>query len=370
MKNSTILAILAASTLSLTACAHNTRVYFGTGKGIYFADLDSVEGTLSEAQLAITLENSGFIVVHPNKKFIYSTSATNGTGAVAAMKINEDGTLSLLNKQSSEGDNPCHVSLDASGQMLMTANYSSGSVASFRIQEDGSLSKAKSTHQHEGSGSDPSRQQKPRAHSIFPNPENTFAYAPDLGIDKVMIYKLDPKEGTLSAAGFAGIPGGRMGPRHMKWSANGQYAYVLNEPDSSISVFRPGKTSGSLEFIETRSTLPEGKDKTRMFCAEIRIHPNGRFIYASNRDSTRQGRDSISVFSRFEDDFQRLETTPVQVWYPRNFNIDPSGKWLIVGGQKSRDIALFKINPETGALEHTGRKIPFNGDPICIEFLD
>ena len=145
---------------------------------------------------------------------------------------------------------------------------------------------------------------------------------------------------------------------------------MLNELDSSLSVFKPGKNAGSMEFIQTLSTLPGNADKEDMAGAEIRIHPNGNFVYASNRDLTEQGRDSISVFSRFEDGFQRLETTPAQVWFPRNFNIDPTGQWMLVGGQKSHDIAIFKVAPKTGQIEYTGTKLPFDGGPICIEFLD
>ena len=125
-----------------------------------------------------------------------------------------------------------------------------------------------------------------------------------------------------------------------------------------------------MEFIQTVSTLPSGTDKEEMACAEIRIHPNGKFVYASNRDLTEKGRDSISVFTRFEDGFRRLETLPATVWIPRNFNMVPSGKWMLVGGKRSRDVAIFKVDPATGQIEHIGAHIPFDGGPICIEFLD
>jgi len=366
---------LAAILLASGVHGKTTRVYFGTSqsKGIYFAELDSSKGTLSEPKLALEIKDPGFLAIHPGKQFIYSTTAGLGdgeNGGMAAMKINEDGSLSLINKQSTRGRGPCHVSVDATGQCLMAANYGGGSVTSFRILEDGALSEAQSFHQHEGTGEHLKRQQGPHAHSIFPNPGNTHAYALDLGIDKIMIYRLDPKAGTLTESGFTVVPGGSMGPRHMKWSADGKHAYVLNELDSSLSVFKPGKNSGSMEFIQTLSALPGNADKEDMAGAEIRIHPNGKFIYASNRDLTEQGRDSISVFSRFEDGFQRMGTTPAQVWFPRNFNIDPTGQWMLVGGQKSHDIAIFQVAPKTGHIEYTGTKLPFDGGPICIEFLD
>ncbi len=355
---------LVSSCLALNACAHTSRVYFGTSqsKGIYVADFDAKSGELSEPRLAAETKGAGFITIHPNKQYLYSTG-------VAAFRIHADGTLEEINQQSTDGKGACHVSLDKTGQCLMVAYYGSGSIASFQVLEDGSVSEAKSYFEHEGSGTHPKRQNKAYAHSVFVNPANTHAYASDLGIDKVMIYHLSPETGTLANAGFAVVPGGGMGPRHMKWSADGKHAYVLNELDLSISVFGAG-TNGALEFVKTVSTLPEGTDKTEMTCAEIRIHPNGKFIYASNRDLTEQGRDSISVFTRIEDGLRWLDTTPAQVWIPRNFNLDPSGRWLLAGGQKSHDVATFKVDPETGLLEFTGRKMPFDGGPICIEFLD
>jgi 6-phosphogluconolactonase len=356
--------LLGAAVLSSTASAKLERVYIGTSKskGIYFADLDTKTGKLSTPKLAIEAQGCGFVAIHPNQQLLYST----GT---ASYKINTDGSLTHLNTQVTEGGGACHISIDSTGKCAMVAYYGSGSIASFQILENGSLSEAKSFHQHEGSGEHPSRQNKAHAHSIFTNPDNTYAYVSDLGIDKVMIYKLSADEGTLTPAGAAIVPGGSMGPRHMKWNADGSIAYVLNELDLSVSLFK-AIADGQLEFIETVSTLPEGFDKSEMTCAEIRIHPNGKFIYASNRDLAEKGRDSISVFSRSEDGFQRLETIPAEVWIPRNFNFDPSGEWMLVGGMKSLDIAIFKVDPKTGLIKFTGDKIPFEGGPICFEFLD
>jgi 6-phosphogluconolactonase len=363
MKPGHLMSTILTTTL-LTATAQAGRVYFGMSNspGIYVADLDTKTGALSAPQLAAETKGCGFIALHPNKPFLYSTG-------IAAFRINDDGTLTGLNRQTTDGRGPCHVSVDASGRMVMAAYYGSGGAASFQIQKDGSLSEAVSYFQHKGSGAHPKRQKGPHAHSIFPNPGNTHAYVPDLGLDQVVIYKMKPGKGKLTAAGAAKVPGGSMGPRHMKWNADGSIAYLLNELDLSVSLFKPGKEEGSLEFIKTVSTLPEGADKSEITCAEIRIHPNGKFIYASNRDLTEQGRDSISVFTRFEDGFQRLETTPAQVWIPRNFNIDASGKWMLVGGQKSHDVAIFKVDPESGLFKFTGNKVPFDGGPICIEFL-
>lgn len=371
---------VATTLIAATLCAGETfskteTVYFGTGKGkgVYVAEFDSKTGLLSAPRLAIELANPGFIAIHPNKQLIYATTAgLDGYpgGGVAALKINADGSLTLINKQPSEGPGPCHVSVDATGQCLLVANYSGGCVAALKINADGSLKKSTSIHQHEGSGTHPKRQGKPYAHSFAINPANTLAYACDLGLDKLMVYKLDPAEATLTPAGFAEVPGGSMGPRHMKWSADGAYAYVVNELDPSVSLFKQGKTDGALEFVKTQPTLAEHPGQDQMTCAEIRIHPNGKFIYASTRELTDRRRDAITLFACADDGFRRIETYAARVSVPRNFNIDPTGTWMLVGGQKSKDIAIFKVDPETGTLAFTGTTVPFNGDPICIEFLN
>lgn len=354
----------AAALLALSAFSQTSRVYFGTNKGnrIFFADLQTETGTLTAPRPASEAPNCGFIAIHPNGKFLYSTG-------IGAFKINPDGTLTPLNQRQTEGRGACHVNIDPSGQCLMAAYYGSGQVASFSILPDGTLSEVKSIFQHTGAGMHPQRQKGPHAHSVFPHPEKPFAYALDLGIDQIIIYRIHPETGTLSKTGSVDVPGGRMGPRHMKWSADGQTAYVLNELDLSLSIFKAAEKNGQLDWIRTLSVLPEGTGRTQMTCAEIRIHPSGQFIYASTRDTAGKGRDALTVFSRLEDGLQRIETIAAEVKVPRNFNIDPSGKWLLVAGQSSHDIAVFEINPNNGHLAFTGTRVPLDSDPICIEFL-
>jgi 6-phosphogluconolactonase len=372
MKALSIAGAVLACTLAVNARA--SRVYFGTSnsKGIYVAELDASTGTLSKLRLALEIGRPGFLAIHPSGKFLYALSygGTLGRrGGVAAMKINRDGTLSLINQRATEGEGACHVSIDKTGRCLMAAYYGSGSVASFRILEDGSLSDAISYVAHEGSGEHPKRQTRPYAHSIFANPQNTHAYVCDLGIDKVMIYQLDPAAGSLTPAGYAAVPGGARGPRHMKWNAKGTVAYVLNELDLTLSVFK-AMDEGQMQLLKTVSVMPEEADASDMTCAEIRIHPNGKFVYTSNRDLTDQGRDSITVFACYEDGLERLDTVLTPTRVPRNFNIDPSGRWLLVGGQRSHDVAVFRVDPETGRIAFTGTKVPFDGGPICIEFME
>lgn len=365
-----------AALVAASVVAEPLRFYIGTGpgNGIYLAELDAETGALSAPRLAAEVKNAGFLAIHPNRRFLYSTAtgpAGSKQGGVAAFAIQPDGALEPINSRSSEGSGPCHVSIDATGRCLMVANYGSGGVASYRILEDGSLSEAVSIHQHEGSGAHAERQKGPHAHSIIPNPANTFAYVPDLGIDQVVAYRLDPAAATLEKTAATPVPGSAMGPRHMKWSADGQAAYVLNELDLSLSLFRPGKAPGQLEHVATVSTLPEGAEKEGMTCAEIRIHPNGNFVYCSTRDTAKNGRDSLSLFgsSTHPEGFHRIATLPAEVSVPRNFNLDPGGRWMLVGGQQSKDIALFRIDPASGQATFTGTKIPVDGGPICLEFF-
>lgn len=368
--------ILAITIYAKPAVTEQIKVYFGTdkGKGIYIALFNTSTGELTKPKLAIEIENPGFIVIHPNKKFMYTTTtglSNSQDGGVAALKINTDGTLTLINKQSSEGANPCHVSIDKTGSCLMVANYTGGTVASYKINKNGSISEAVSIHHHKGSIANSKRQTEPHPHSIFPNPENTFAYVSDLGTDKIIIYKLEPEKAMLTKINSAIIPGEKMGPRHLKWSEDGKYVYVLNELSPKLTIFESTKVAGKLKYINTLSTLSTEIDATNIYGAEIRIHPNGKFIYTANRDTANQGLDSITTFSTFTDNQQgkRIDITPAEVSIPRNFNIDPSGKWLLAAGKNSHDIAIFSINPEIGKLTFTGNKISFNDSPICIEYL-
>tara|TARA_B110001469_G_scaffold43106_1_gene42546 strand:- start:11 stop:598 length:588 start_codon:yes stop_codon:yes gene_type:complete len=193
---------------------------------------------------------------------------------------------------------------------------------------------------------------------------------PDLGIDKVMIYSLDPERATLTLSGFADVPGGNQGPRHMKFSNDGTRAYVLNELSLSIATYSVNLKNGHLEHIDTQSVLTHGSATKGMSCAEIRIHPSEQWIYTSSRDLDGQGRDLLSTFQRAADGpIKLIANTPAAVHFPRNFNIDPSGKWLIVGGQRSSTLAIFSINQDSGALTLKSADIPFEGQPTCVEFL-
>ena len=355
--------------LSTVATFANTTVFIGTGdKGIYTATLDPSNGSLSEPKLAAEINSSGFLAKHPKLPILYSTGEPEkGKGNVAAFTIEANGQLKALGSQSTEGGRLCHISLDASSKMLMGSNYREGYVISYPILKDGSIGNKASKHNHKGSSVNPRRQKAPHAHSIYSGPDNKYAYAPDLGIDKVVIYQINPASAELTPVGWAPSPAGA-GPRHMKFGKDGKQAYVLNELTLSISVYDRNPTTGTLTPTQVVSTLPDGESKEQRSCSEIRVSPDGKFIYCANRDLSDQGRDSLSVFKVGDKGkITRLQTIAAEVWVPRNINLDPSGKWLIVAGQRSNDVPVFKIDTTSGKLSYTGNKVTVP-KAMCIEF--
>lgn len=371
MKRFITATLLCCSAITTYAAEHSqkTQVYIGTrAEGIYTTWLDTSTGALSPAKLAVEVDSSSFITIHPNHKFLYSCATIDKKlGAVSAFQISDDGSLTQFGSQEIKGKSLCHISLDSTSGMLMGANYGQGSVVSLPIKKDGSLGALVSFHQHEGASVHPRRQTKPHAHSIYSGPSNQFAYAPDLGTDQVMIYNIDPKTAQLTPSGFAKAPAGS-GPRHMKFSKDGNSAYVLNELTVSISIFSRNSSTGELTLKETVSTLPEDADKKGITCSEIRVSKDGKFVYCANRDVAGKGRDSLSAFAVNEEGkLTHIQTIGAEVHIPRNINLDPSGQWLLVAGQKSNNLPIFKINPATGMLSYTQKKIDVPS-PMCIEF--
>ena len=367
-----ITAIISFLTLS-TAYAESIDVYFGTytsgnngSKGIYRSVLNTDTGELATPVLAAEAKNPSFLEIHPNGKFLYAVSESGGAGIVSAYAIDsETKNLKLLNSQPSGGSGPCHVNIDYTGKNVLIANYGSGSASVIPIKPDGSLAKPTGFVQHEGSSINPQRQKSPHAHSINVSPDNRFAFVADLGLDKVMIYKLDVDKGTITAndPAYAKVKPGA-GPRHFSFGVDGKYAYVINELDATITAFSYEPLSGTLTEIQTITTLPD-EFAGRNSCAEVRVHPSGRFLYGSNR-----GHNSIAVYriNKSKGTLTFVEHEKAEIKTPRNFNIDPTGKFCLVANQGGNSVVVFQINPKTGALEPTGNKISI-GKPVCIRFL-
>ena len=356
-----------------TASAESLPVYFGTytsgnspSKGIYRSMLDLETGKLSAPVLAAEAKNPSFIEVHPNGKFLYAVGESSGSGSISAFRIDTAaGVLRLLNQQPSGGAGPCHVSIDHAGRNVLVANYRGGSASVIPIKANGRLAKPTGFVQHQGSSVNPRRQKRPHAHSINVSPDNRFAFVADLGIDKIMIYRLDVEKGTIVAnsPAFAKVKPGA-GPRHFVFGPSGKFAYVINELDCTVTAFAYEPTSGALTKIQTVTTLPKRFDGSNT-CAEVRVHPSGKFLYGSNR-----GHDSIAVYrvDLAKGTLTFVEHEAADIKTPRNFNIDPTGKFCLVANQGKNSVVVFRIDPETGALKPTRHKVSV-GRPVCVRFL-
>ncbi|KQY80185.1 lactonase family protein [Pelomonas sp. Root1444] len=370
------LALALSAALMPIATPAETLVYVGTqtsgeSKGIYVSTLDETTGALSPPRLAAAIGNPGFLAMHPSKPLVYATAASrDADGAwqeeVAAFAVQPDASLKLLNTQPSGGNGPCHVSIDASGRVLLLANYGGGNVVSYPIGSDGRLQPAASTVQHEGSSVNLQRQKEPHPHGIYADPTQTRAYVPDLGLDKVLIYRLDAASGRLSpnAPAFATTePGG--GPRHLAFHPNGRHVYVNLELTSRVAAYLLDAATGALEGFQVLSTLPRGAQAEGNSTAETLVHPNGRFLYVSNR-----GHDSIAVFAIDPQDgsLRFIETTGTGGRTPRSFGIVPGGRFLVAANQNGGNVTSFRIDAERGTLSPVGSEVAMDR-PTHVRFV-
>jgi 6-phosphogluconolactonase len=353
-----------------------TLVYFGTytvakSKGIYVSRFDSATGRLTAPELAVATPSPSFLALHPSRRFLYAAGETTTlgakrTGAVSAFSLDaKTGQLTLLNQQSSGGAGPCHMAVDESGKCLLVANYGSGSIEALPIQADGALAEPGTVIQHQGSSVNPTRQAGPHAHFITTDPANRFALACDLGLDQVLVYRLDPAKAALAANDppFASVKPGS-GPRHLAFHPSGRFAFLINEMSSMLTAFAYDAKRGVLKEVQAISTLPQeftGKSSG----AEVQVHPSGKFVYGSNR-----GHDSIAVFGFDPERGQLtcLQHQSTQGKTPRHFAFDPTGKWLLAENQESDSVVVFRVDAKTGSLNPTGQTISV-GAPVCAVFV-
>jgi len=352
------------------------RAYVGTytgakSQGIYTFTFDAVTGEMGPVELAAQTVNPSFLAVAPNQKRLYAVGeiaeAGKKGGVVSAFAIQVDGKLTLLNQVSTVGAGPCHLTVDNTGRMVLAANYGGGSVVSFPIQADGLLGEHAGFVQHTGRSVTP-RQSQPNAHSVNISPDNRFVFVADLGLDQVLTYKIDPANATFVPHDPALVkitPGS--GPRHLCFHPNGRFAYVINEIALTVTAFSFDAKRGTLAEIQTISTLPAADAaalKSSWSTAEIAVHPNGKFLYGSNR-----GHDTIAVYGIAEDGKLTLvQNAAAEVKVPRHFALDPTGLWLFTEGQKSGDVALFRVDAGTGFLTYTGKRLEV-GSPVCLKFI-
>ncbi|RXH54087.1 lactonase family protein [Granulicella sibirica] len=350
---------LLALSFGLAAHAQNLAVVFGShssgpGEGFSIGRFDSATGHLTDPQLMLQADAPAYFVFDPSHRFLY----TCGTPAfIAAYAVDRaTGHLTLLNQKPSGGGDPSYISLDKTARFAFVANYQGGNIAAYALRPDGTLGERTAFIQHTGHSVNPLRQTRAFAHSILVDPSNRFVLVADLGLDKIFIYRFDAATGSLTPSDPETVqaPQGS-GPRHITFHPNGRWAYLITEMGSSILLYDWDAKRGTLNEKQQISALP-ADFKGVSTSAEIRVHPNGRFLYATNR-----GRNSVAVFAidRASGRLSPLQDIPSGGRTPRNFDFDPSGRWLLVTNHDSDTAAVFAINPDTGVLNPAG-------DPVHI----
>ncbi len=355
--------------------AETLRVFVGTytggsSEGIYAFGFDNRSGEVTGKILAAKSENPSFLVPSPDGRFLYAVNETDRWkgqpgGFLTAFSIEGvDGSLRELNQQSAGGAAPCHLTIDASGRCVLAANYTGGSTVVLPVDRDGSLRPRSALIQHRGSSVNASRQKEPHAHSVNLSPDGRHAYVADLGTDRIYIHRFDPVAGTLTPAmpdSVALAPGS--GPRHFAFAPDGRRAFVINEILSTLTGFSVDRKTGALAEVDTVTTLPGGPVAGNS-TAQVCVHPDGRFVYGSNR-----GDDSIVVHAVGKNGRMTfVERVPTGGKTPRNFNLDPSGRFLWAANQSSDSISIFRVDGRTGRLTPHGKPVTV-GSPVCVVFV-
>jgi len=350
-------------------------VYVGTyttstkSEGIYIYRLNMSNGALKHFKTIKGVVDPSYLTIDRKRRFLYVVNEVSQfegkqSGAISSFAIDRrTGDLSYLNQRSSKGAAPCYVTQDARGKFVLLANYESGNASVLPIKQDGSLGEAVSVVQHSGSSINRDRQQGPHAHCVVLDKSNRYAFTVDLGIDKIVVYRFNEKDGTLlNHAAIATKPGA--GPRHLTFHPNNKFAYVINELDSTMAAYLYDSTGAGLNPQQIISTLPQGFGGAS-FCADVHVSRDGKFLYGSNR-----GHNSIVVFSIDPTSGQLTLVEHVSTGgdWPRNFVIDPTGTYLLVANQRSDSVVTFRIDPSTGRLTQTGQtaEIP---TPVCLKIL-
>lgn len=372
MKNLLIHTLLVAMpSLALSQNTHYMLVGTYTsgnskGEGIYVYAFNSQTGEVKPVS-KIKTSNPSFLAISPDEKYVYAVHENdNDKGSISAFSFNKaDGTLKELNKQNSGGEHPCHVAIDKTGKFVVAGNYSGGSFAILPVKADGSLRPASQTFQQTGSSVDKKRQDKPHVHSSGFSPDNKFLLVADLGTDKLLTYSFQPSDGKATPAPtpFAATTPGT-GPRHFDFHPNGKFVYLMEEMSGKVTTFDYKK--GVLKAIQSISAIQPGYTGP-IGSADIHVSPDGKFVYASNRGES----NDIAIFS-IDQKTGKLAVVGHQSTLgkgPRNFNLDPTGNFVVVANQNSDNIVIFKRDPKTGLLSDTGKQIEV-GKPVCIKWID
>lgn len=336
-------------------------------KGIYAFRYDANSGKPTPLGVAAETPDPSFVAIHPSGKYLYAVKESGKNSMVTAFALDShSGKLTLLNQVPALGEDPCYISFDKTGKYVFVANYTSGNIAVFPIGADGRLGEHTALVTDSGTtGPTKERQEGPHAHWIETSPDNRFVLVADLGLDEVLLYKFEAANGsmTANAPAFRKLKPGS-GPRHIAWHPNGKFVFVASELSSTTTALRYDAKKGSLKEVGSVSTLPPNSS-ARNDVAEVAVHPDGKFLYVSNR-----GNDSIAIFS-IDGSTGALTPTggvPTGGKEPRHFAIDPSGNFLLAENQFSEKIVTFRIDQKTGALTPTGDTVEVPS-PVCLTFL-
>lgn len=342
------------------AFTQSSILYVGTfsereSKGIYVYEFDLQTGDTKLLQTLDHLKSPSFLTLHPNQRFLYSANRETIVegkpwGSVSSFSIDpSSGELKPMNDASSLAEGACYLAPDHSGKQLFVANYAGGSMAAYGLNPDGEIGELQGNFPYQIEGGPIAH-----AHAAVPSPDNRYLFVPDLGNDEVVGYRIKPKRGKLKQLERSTLTFKKgVGPRHFVFHPSKRYAFVAEELTSSVSVLRYRKGGGTLTHLQRESTLPEGfEGKTKV--ADIRIHPNGKWLYVSNR-----GHNSLAIFEvdPISGAISAAGHEPTQGDFPRGFMITENGKFLLVANRNSDNIVIFEINPNTGQLKDTGKKI-------------
>jgi 6-phosphogluconolactonase len=365
-----------AATVETTTRAFNAErlVYVGTytgetSKGIYAFRFNDSSGALTTLGLVAETPSPSFLTSSANRRFVFAVNELQSFGDAASGSVTSfaadpvTAKLTEISVQPSHGAGPCHLALDRTGRYLAVANYGGGNFALFPVGADGRLRPATAVVAGDGSEPGSSKPAVRLGHMVGFDAHNRFLVAADKGLDRVLVYRFDASKGVLTPnqPPSSALPPGS-GPRHFAFHPNGRWLFTISELAATITTFAWDQASGRLSASGSVSTRPS--DVTTGSTAEIAVHPSGRFVYGSNR-----GHDSIAVFTVGRAGGLRLveyESTRGQT--PRNFSLDPTGRWLIVANQQSGTLAVFSIDQNTGALSPVG-PLTSVGSPVSVLFM-
>ena len=357
--------------LTILSYSQNRKFYVGTftsegAEGIYLCNFNTKTGDISLENTFKAIDDPSFLKISPNRQYLYVVTRgkdkiEKSGGYVASYKINKNGTIHFLNKQVSNGKDPCHVDVSRDGKFVAISSYGSGTNSLFPVNDDGSLQPASSVIENQGSGPDKTRQSAPHAHSMKFSPFNNQVYSADLGTDQFNIFYLEGEQLVKKGQEYVKLAPGA-GPRHFDFYPNEEVIYVISELNSTITALK--QVENSWKKFQVVSTLPAGF-KGNSFCADIHVSDDGKFLYGSNR-----GHNSIAVYSINQDskELKFIDTVSTEGDWPRNFALSPDGKFMLVANQRSGNITVFKINPENGLPKFITKEISLPS-PVCIEFL-